>query len=58
VTVTSPKLGCDELLLIVSTRHIEDEQGTRTEVTVTRPDAFKLIPLINSNDFVIPGAAS
>ena len=58
VKVTSSKLGCDETLLIVATRHIEDEQGTRTELIVTRPDAFKLIPLENTSDNIIVGAGA
>jgi prophage tail gpP-like protein len=58
VRVTSSKLGCDETLLIVATRHVEDEQGTRTELTLTRPDAFKLTPLEDQVDIVNPAPSA
>lgn len=42
--VTSDLLDIDDRLLIVDVRYILDGQGSRTEIGLTRPDAFRLLP--------------
>jgi prophage tail gpP-like protein len=56
--VTSVKLGCDETLLLVSVRWTLDDKGSRTELEVTKPDAFKLIALPDGTDYVTPAGAT
>ncbi len=58
VKTTSGKLGIDGDMLVVSTRHIEDDQGSRTELGLGAPDAYKLIALNSGNDLINPGAGS
>lgn len=43
VRLVSPMLGADLDLLIVSVTYTLDESGTRTELSLTRPEAFALI---------------
>jgi len=56
--VTSAKLGIDGDMLVVSTRHIEDDQGSRTELGLAPPDAYKLIALNSGDDLIVPGAGA
>ena len=47
VRVKSPTLDLDDMLLIKDCRYSKDlTNGTVTELTLTRPDAFTLLPEI------------
>jgi len=43
VRVVSETLGLDDILLIASTRFSLDERGSRTEMSLSRPDAYRLL---------------
>lgn len=43
VHVVSETLGLDDVLLIASTRFSLDEGGSRTEMSLARPDAYRLL---------------
>jgi prophage tail gpP-like protein len=54
VHVTDDFIEVDDTLLICGVKLALDDKGTRTELTLTRPDAFKLTPLGPSFDFELP----
>lgn len=45
VTFTSPTLGIDAVLLIAGVEFTRGERGTRTTLTLVRPEAFDRVPL-------------
>lgn len=46
VPVTSPTLGIDDVLLITHLRRSLDARGTLTELTLTRPDAYRGLAIL------------
>ncbi|HEV2675283.1 MAG TPA: hypothetical protein VGV37_12135 [Aliidongia sp.] len=54
VSVTDSFIEVADTLLIASVKLALDDGGSRAELTVTRPDAFKLTPLGPTFDFELP----
>jgi prophage tail gpP-like protein len=54
VPVTDSFIEVDDTLLLARVKLVLDEGGSRAELTVTRPDAFKLTPLGPTFDFELP----
>lgn len=50
VHLHSPSLGIDRDMLIVSVINKLDEQGTRTDLTLSRPEAYDLLPVPEKQD--------
>lgn len=56
VSLTSPFLLIDGTMLVSEISYVKDERGTITELTVTPPDAFNLLPVSESADASAVGA--
>lgn len=56
--VRSSFIGIDESLIIAGVKFSFDAQGSRTDLTLTRPDAYQPMPLASTPDFDPAGGAS